>query len=152
MSEAAFEQATLQLKLYDLRREPKLREARNGFPIIFHPQSLDDVMRICPRAAKRMPKCAGPHVLGDGCEHVQSRPSERGPPLRKYRRRVGRIPASEAGVGRLARNVRQQEFLGNLEAHCARLEAWREKTSPGSNAAIRKVIAQMHEAKQGGKP
>jgi len=44
-----------------------------------------------------------------------------------------------------------KKFLGNLEAHCTRLEAWREKNSPGSNAAIRKVIAQMREAKQGGK-
>src|SRR5437773_245574 len=44
-----------------------------------------------------------------------------------------------------------QKFLGNLEAHCKRLEAWREKNSPGSNAAIRKVIAQMREARQGGK-
>jgi hypothetical protein len=41
-----------------------------------------------------------------------------------------------------------QKFLGNLEAHCTRLEAWREKRSPGSNAAIRKVIEQMSLAKQ----
>src|SRR5262249_26613476 len=48
MSEATFEQASLQLKLYDLRREPKLREAREWFSDHFHPQNLDDVMKICP--------------------------------------------------------------------------------------------------------
>ena len=44
-----------------------------------------------------------------------------------------------------------QNFLGNLEAHCARLEAWREKRSPGSNAAIRKVIEQVYQANQSAK-
>ena len=48
MSEATFEQANLHLKLYDLRREPRLRQAREWFSDHFHPQSLDDVMKICP--------------------------------------------------------------------------------------------------------
>jgi len=39
-------------------------------------------------------------------------------------------------------------FLANLERHVTRLEAWREKRSPGSNEAIRKVIAQMRQAVQ----
>ena len=52
MSEATFEQANLQLKLYDLRREPRLREAREWFSDHFHPQSLDEVMKICPPGSK----------------------------------------------------------------------------------------------------
>jgi hypothetical protein len=44
-----------------------------------------------------------------------------------------------------------KQFLGNLEAHCTRLEAWREKRSPGSNAAFRKIIEQVNQAKQGAK-
>jgi len=39
-------------------------------------------------------------------------------------------------------------FLANLETQCNRLEAWREKRSPGSNEAIRKVLAQMQQATQ----
>jgi len=39
-------------------------------------------------------------------------------------------------------------FLANLEEQCKRLEAWREKRSPGSNEAIRKVLAQMQQATQ----
>jgi hypothetical protein len=39
-------------------------------------------------------------------------------------------------------------FLSNLEKHVSRLEAWREKRSPGSNEAIRKVLAQMVQANQ----
>jgi hypothetical protein len=40
------------------------------------------------------------------------------------------------------------KFLGNLEEQCRRLEAWREKRSPGSNQAIRNMLAQMQQASQ----
>ena len=36
--------ADLIMKLYDLRREPKMREAR-AWIITFFPESIDDVMR-----------------------------------------------------------------------------------------------------------
>jgi hypothetical protein len=44
-----------------------------------------------------------------------------------------------------------QKFLSNLEEQCKRLEAWREKNSPGSNAAIRKMMPQMQQASQASK-
>ena len=40
------------------------------------------------------------------------------------------------------------KFFSNLEEQCKRLEAWREARNPGSNDAIRKVMAQMREATQ----
>jgi hypothetical protein len=39
-----FESATLNLKLFDLRREPVLREARQWFIAEFHPDSYADVV------------------------------------------------------------------------------------------------------------
>ena len=39
-----FESATLNLKLFELRREPVLREARQWFIAEFHPQSYADVV------------------------------------------------------------------------------------------------------------
>jgi hypothetical protein len=38
------------------------------------------------------------------------------------------------------------KFLANLEEQVKRLEAWREKHNPGSNEAIRKMMAQMRQA------
>ena len=38
--------AELILKLYDLRREPELRKARNWWVVTFSPQSADDFMKI----------------------------------------------------------------------------------------------------------
>lgn len=41
-----FDDATLVLKLYELRREPRLREARSWFVGKFFPQSFDDVRAV----------------------------------------------------------------------------------------------------------
>src|SRR5438552_4840855 len=64
-------------------------------------------------SARQQGKCqhaSGPHLLGDGRQHVQSRPRQRRPSLRKRRRRMGRVPAGKARPCRLARNVRQPEI------------------------------------------
>jgi hypothetical protein len=36
-----------------------------------------------------------------------------------------------------------QKVFANMEEQCRRLEAWREKHSPGSNEAMRKMRAEM---------
>ena len=43
------------------------------------------------------------------------------------------------------------KFLANLEEQVKRLEAWRENHSPGSNEAIRMMMAQMRQAMQASK-
>ena len=40
-----YESATLLIRLYELRREPTMREARNWFARSFNPASIDDVMQ-----------------------------------------------------------------------------------------------------------
>jgi hypothetical protein len=41
-----FESAQLILKLFEMRRDPLLREARNWFIREFHPESIDDVKKV----------------------------------------------------------------------------------------------------------
>jgi hypothetical protein len=152
MSEATFEQAHLQLKLYDLRREPRLREAREWFSEHFHPQTLDEVMKICPPGTKEN---AHMRQVLSYWEMVASL-SNRGLVNEDlFFENSGEEWAVFQQVKPVLAGWREmfssKKFLGNLEAHCTRLEAWREKTSPGSNAAIRKVIGQMREAAQVGK-
>jgi len=38
--------AQLILQLYDLRREPEMRKARNWFLVDFWPQSVDDILKV----------------------------------------------------------------------------------------------------------
>lgn len=40
--------ANLILRLYELRREPRMREARRWFVASFHASSIEDFQRICP--------------------------------------------------------------------------------------------------------
>jgi hypothetical protein len=40
-----YESATLLIRLYELRREPTMREARNWFSLSFHPSTFDEVMQ-----------------------------------------------------------------------------------------------------------
>jgi S-ribosylhomocysteine lyase LuxS involved in autoinducer biosynthesis len=47
-----FEQAQLQLQVFDQRRETKLRQARDWFFKNFHPTSFDDAMRIAPMGSE----------------------------------------------------------------------------------------------------
>ena len=41
------EQAQLHLQVYDLRREPRLRQARDWFQQNYRAQTIEDAMRIC---------------------------------------------------------------------------------------------------------
>ena len=53
MSSTAYESATLLIRLYELRRDPTMREARAWYTGQFHPNSVDDVV-----AALRGPQSA----------------------------------------------------------------------------------------------
>jgi hypothetical protein len=46
--QATYDDANLVLRLYELRREEKLRKAREWFSANFAPTSLEDVQRIAP--------------------------------------------------------------------------------------------------------
>ena len=152
MSEATFEQANLQIKLYDLRREPRLREAREWFSDHFHPQTLDDVMKICPPGTKEN---AHMRQVLSYWEMVASM-SNRGlvnedlffESANEEWAAFQQVKPVLAGWREMFSNPK---FLSNLESHCTRLEAWREKRTPGATSAFRKIISQMREAKQGGK-
>ena len=45
MTSTPYESATLLIRLYELRREPMMREARNWYTRSFHPTSVDDMMQ-----------------------------------------------------------------------------------------------------------
>ena len=47
-AQATYDDANLLLRLYDLRREEKLREARAWFVANFKPKSMADIDQLCP--------------------------------------------------------------------------------------------------------
>jgi hypothetical protein len=48
-----YEDVNLVLKLYDMRREPRMREARRWFTGSFKAKSLDDFNALCPAGSEQ---------------------------------------------------------------------------------------------------
>ena len=51
-AQATYDDANLLLRLYDLRREEKLREARAWFVANFKPKSMADIDQLCPAGSE----------------------------------------------------------------------------------------------------
>jgi hypothetical protein len=47
-AQATYDDANLVMRLYDLRREEKLREARAWFVTYFKPKTMADIEQLCP--------------------------------------------------------------------------------------------------------
>jgi len=73
MGQVTNEQVNLMLRLYEERREPKLREARDWFGANFHVKNADDLTRVCLPAARKTLHAHGARLLGDGGEHRKPR-------------------------------------------------------------------------------
>jgi hypothetical protein len=50
-AQATYDDANLVMRLYDLRREVKLREARAWFVANFKPKTMADIEQLCPRGS-----------------------------------------------------------------------------------------------------
>jgi hypothetical protein len=113
MSTITYDEVNLMLRLYDMRREARLRQARSWFLDHFHPMSPDEMME----------KYASGTDEYNNIRMVLS-----------YWDMVASI------VNRAA--FKNPMVFQNLEEACKRLEAWREKRAPGSNVAMRQMMQQ----------
>lgn len=147
MAGATHEQVNLMLHLYELRREPRLREARDWFALNFHPKTAEDVQKIAPagsreNASMRMvtsywemvASIANRGLLDEELLFENSGEQwmvwERLAPLASHWRTAMKNP----------------HVWENLETHVKKLEAWREKRAPGTTEAMRQMMAQMMAA------
>ena len=152
MGEVTHEQVRLLLELYELRREPRLREAREWFATNFHAKNLDEVMQICPPGSREN---AYTRQVLSYWEMVASIANRGLIDPDFFFENTGEQWAAFEQVKPVLAAWRAMfsspRFLGNLEESCQRLEAWREQRNPGSNAAIRRVLEQMSQARQASK-
>jgi hypothetical protein len=149
MGEVTHEQVNLLLKLYDTRREPRLREAREWFSANFHPKNPEDVMRLCPPGSRENAYMRMVLSYWEMVASIESRGlidedfffENTGEQWMVFEQVKPVLDAWRAMFS-------SPKFLSLLEEQCKRLEAWREKRNPGSNEATRKMIAQMRQAIQ----
>jgi hypothetical protein len=139
-----YEQAELQLKIFDLRRESRLRQARDWFNQNFYANTLDEAMRIAPMGTEAGTSfmmvvsywdqaCA---YLNHGLLH-EDLFFETNDEFFFIWERVK--PSIAEGRQRFANPL----FLANLEEAAKRYEAWSEKRAPGRIAAMSQMMKQM---------
>jgi len=139
-----FEQAQLHLQVFEQRREPKLREARDWFFKNFFADTLDEAMRIAPMGTEGgtywmmvvsywEQACA---LLNYGLLHEDLFFETSGEFFGVWER-VN--PSIAEGRKRFVNPY----FLAHLEKAAKRFEAWTETRSPGQIAAMRQMMKQM---------
>jgi hypothetical protein len=149
MSEVTHEQVNLLLRLYEDRREPRLREARDWFATNFNAKTPEDVMRVCPPGSRENANMR--MVLGywDMVASIANRGLiDEDFFFENTGEQWGVFEQVKPVLAAWRAMFSSPKFLSNLEENCKRLEGWREKRNPGSNEAIRKMMAQFRQTAQ----
>jgi len=138
------EQAQLHLQIYDMRREARLRQARDWFFNNYFVNNLDDAMRIAApgteTGAFAMMVCTywdqACSLLNYGLLHEDL-----------FFETSGEFFGVWERVKPIIQQGREQwsnkQFLAHLEKTANRYEAWIEARSPGHIAAMREFGKQM---------
>ena len=138
------EQAQLHLQVYEMRREARLRQAREWFFKNYIVQNLDDAMRIAAPGTENgtfaMMVCSyweqACALLNYGLLHEDLFFQTSGEFFGVWETVKPMVPqAREKFVNK--------QFLANLEKAAQRYESWIESRSPGHVAAMRQFMKQM---------
>ncbi len=141
MAQPTHEQVNLMLKLYELRREPRLREARTWFLDHFSGSSPEDMMKKYPPGTEENTNVRMTISYWDMVASIVSRGLvdedlffENTNEIWVVWERIRALaPAWRAAL-------KNPHVFSHLEQVCKRLEAWREKNALGSTAAIRQLL------------
>ena len=144
MGEVTHEQVNLLLHLYELRREPVMREARAWYLANFHPKTAEDVMKICPPGSKENGYL---RMVASYWEMVCNIVDRGLIDEEFFFENTGEQWVVWESLRPVAKEWRaifkNPHAWAKLEAHCQRFDAWREKRSPGSTEAMRQMLARM---------
>ena len=138
------EQAQLHLQVYDLRREAKLRQAREWFFKNYIVQTVEDTRRIAPAGTENGAlamqvisywenACA---LLNYGLLHEDLFFETSGEFFGVWER-------VKPVIGEFRKLFANPSFFGHLEKAAERFEAWSESRNPGHIAAMRQMMKQM---------
>lgn len=143
------EQAQLHLQVYDLRREARLREARDWFQKNYQAETLEEAMKIAPMGTEHgnflgmvigywEQACT---LLNYGLLHEDLFFETSG-------EFFGVWEQLKAVVPQFRQAFKDPNLLGNLEKAAKRFEEWSEQRSPGNVAAMREYMQQERAKKK----
>ena len=138
------EQAQLHLQVYDMRREARLRQARDWFFKNYFVENVDDAMRIAAPGTENgafagmvlsywEQACA---LLNYGLLHEDLFFETSGEFFGIWERVKAIVPQARE-------RFKMNGYLAHMEKAAQRYETWTEKRSPGHIAAMREFMKQM---------
>ena len=138
------EQGQLHLQVYDLRREARLRQARDWFFRNYIAETIEDSRRIAPPGSENGAlvmqvlsywehACA---LLNYGLLHEDLFFETSGEFCGVWER-------VKPVIGPIRKEFSNPLFLGHLEKAAARFESWSETRIPGHIAAMRQMMKQV---------
>ena len=144
MGQVTFDQVNLMLRLYELRREPRLRDARSWFVQHFHAASPEEIAQKYAPGSEENTHVRMTISYWDMVASIVNRGliddelffENNGEAWVVWDRIRNIVPLWRAAY-------QNPTLFSNLEETCRRLEAWRERKAPGSTAAVRKMMEQM---------
>ena len=138
-----YEQGKLQLELFDLRREARLRQARDWFQKNYFAETFDEAMRIAPMNSE-----AGAFFMmvvsywDRACAYLNHGLLDE----ELFFETDGEFffvwERVKASVLESRQRFQNPLFLANLEKASARFEKWSEGRAPGAIAAMRQMMKQ----------
>ena len=146
MTQPTHEQGQLQLQIYDLRREAKLRQARDWVFQNYHVQTFDDAMRIAAPGTENGALAMMVFSYWDqACAYLNHGLLHENLFFETSGEFFGVWELIRAVVPEGRKRFANNQFLMNMEKAAQRYESWIESRSPGHIAAMRQMMKQMRD-------
>jgi hypothetical protein len=144
MGEVTHEQANLMLRLYDLRRETRLRQARTWFVESFSASTPEEMLQKYPKGTEEITNVRMVVSYWDMAAGIVNRGLiddefffESNGEAWVVWEKIRHLAAS------MRATYKNPSMFAHLEAVAKRLEEWRERRAPGSSEVMRKMFAQQ---------
>ena len=137
------EQAQLHLQVYDLRREPRLRQARDWFQQNYHADSMEEAMRLWAPGTEYGTNIG--MVIGyweQACALLNYGLLNEDLFFETSGEFFGVWEQLKPVVPQFRQAFHEPHMLANLEKAAKRFEEWSDKRSPGHIAAMREYMQQ----------
>ena len=137
------EQAQLHLQVYDLRREARLRQARDWFQKNFYVETIEDAMRLGAPGTENGAFMG--MVIGyweQACTLLNYGLLHEGLFFQTSGEFFGIWEQLKPVVTKFREAFKEPHMLENLEKAAKRFEEWSEQRSPGHIAAMREYMQQ----------
>jgi hypothetical protein len=142
------EQAQLHLQVYDLRREARLRQARDWFQQNYYAETIDEANRIAPMGTE-----TGTYVgmvIGyweQACALLNYGLLHEGLFFETSGEFFAVWELLKPVVPQFREQFKDPTMLANLEKAAQRYEAWQERRAPGNVAVMRQWMQQEKQKK-----